>query len=70
MIRTVLTKGREYYVINSTTIVDDVEIPVQVHIETTKLSKDKKRQVYKYCTLLHDKLSIDVPKKKPWYKFW
>ena len=43
---------------------------IEYNTTDDKLSKDKKRQVYKYCTLLHDKLSIDVPKKKPWYKFW
>ena len=70
MIRTVLTKGREYYVITTPTLIDGVEVSVQVHIETTKLPKDQKRQVYRYCHALCDKLTIELPKKNPWYKFW
>ena len=71
MIRTVLTKGREYYVITTKVDVGDVESPTQIHFETTGLSASDKRKVYRYCLQLLNTLPIPEPAvEKAWYKFW
>jgi hypothetical protein len=71
MIRTVLNKGREYYVITTKVDVGDVLTSTQIHFETTGLSKEDKLKVYRYCILLLSTLPTpEVPVTKPWYKFW
>ena len=71
MIRTVLNKGREYYVITTKVDVGGVNSPTQIHFETTGLSKEDKLKVYRYCILLLSTLPTpEVPVTKSWYKFW
>ena len=71
MIRTVLNKGREYYVITTKVDVGGVESSSQIHFETTGLSKEDKLKVYRYCILLLGTLPTPEPTiVKPWYKFW
>jgi hypothetical protein len=71
MIRTVLNKGREYYVITTKVDVGGVESSAQLHFETTGLSKEDKLKVYKYCILLLSTLPTpEISVNKPWYKFW
>jgi len=71
MIRTVLNKGREYYVITTKVDVGGAESSTQIHFETTGLSKEDKLKVYKYCVLLLSTLPTPQPPvAKSWYKFW
>ena len=69
MIRTVLTKGREYYVITTKVDIDGVNSTTQIHFETTGLSAPDKRKVYRYCVQLLDTLPTPIVEKS-WYKFW
>ena len=69
MIRTVLIKGREYYVITTKVDVGGIEPSAQIHFETTGLSPYDKRKVYRYCIQLLDTLPTPIVEKS-WYKFW
>ena len=69
MIRTVLNKGREYYVITTKVDVGGLESSTQIHFETTGLSPHDKRKIYRYCVQLLDTLPTPIVEKS-WYKFW
>lgn len=74
MVRTVTIKDKEYYVILTTMVVDDVEVSVQVSICTSGLDNKSKYKVQRYADLFFNRTFKPTPKstspKKPWYKFW
>jgi hypothetical protein len=73
MIRSVIIKGKEYYVVTTSIKVDGIEASVQIHINVSSLSEKDKYKIYKYANYFfnHNFTAIQKPKpKKPWYKFW
>lgn len=74
MTRTVTIKDKEYYVVLTTMIVDDVEVSVQVSVCISNLNSKSKYKIQRYANLLFNRIFKLPPKpttpKKPWYKFW
>ena len=75
MIRTVIVKGKEYYVITTFMQIDGIEAPIQVHINVSHLNEKDKFKIQKNSNYFFNRIfkSISKPKpqvKKAWYKFW
>jgi hypothetical protein len=75
MTRTVIVKGKEYYVITTSMQVDGIEVPVQVHINVSYLNEEDKFKIQKNSNYFFNRIFKSIPKpkpqgKKPWYKFW
>ena len=75
MTRTVIVKGKEYYVITTFMQIDGVEAPVQVHVNVSHLDGENKEKIQRHSNYFFNRVfkSILKPKqpvKKSWYKFW
>lgn len=75
MTRTVIVKGKEYYVITTFIQMDGVEAPVQVHINVSHLNEEDKYKIQKNSNYFFNRIFKAIPKPKPqvkksWYKFW
>jgi hypothetical protein len=75
MTRTVIVKGKEYYVITTSMQIDGVEAPVQVHINVSYLDGENKIKIQRHSNFFFNRvfkstLKPKQPVKKSWYKFW
>jgi len=75
MTRTITIKGKEYYVITTTMMVDGIEVSVQVNISTSSLDNKSKYKIQRYADLFFNRVFKLQPKtipqpKKAWYQFW
>ena len=75
MTRTVIVKGKEYYVITTFMQIDGVEAPIQVHVNVSHLDDKAKDKIQRHSNYFFNRVfkSILKPKqpvKKSWYKFW
>jgi hypothetical protein len=76
MTRTVIVKGKEYYVITTFMQIDGIEAPVQIHINVSNLDDKAKDKVQRHSNYFFNRVfkSIQKPKEQPvkkaWYKFW
>ena len=75
MTRTVIVKGKEYYVITTFMQIDGIEAPVQVHINVSHLGEEDKFKFQKHSNYFFNRIFKAIPKPKPiekkaWYKFW
>jgi hypothetical protein len=76
MTRTVIVKGKEYYVITTFMQIDGIEAPVQVHINVSNLDDKAKDKIQRHSNYFFNRVfkSIQKPKEQPikkaWYRFW
>jgi hypothetical protein len=76
MTRTVIVKGKEYYVITTFMQIDGIEAPIQVHINVSHLDNEAKDKIQRHSNYFFNRIfkPIQKPKeqlvKKAWYKFW
>jgi hypothetical protein len=76
MTRTVIVKGKEYYVITTFMQIDGIEAPIQVHINVSNLDDKAKDKIQRHSNYFFNRVfkSIQKPKEQPvkkaWYKFW
>jgi hypothetical protein len=76
MTRTVIVKGKEYYVITTFMQIDGIEAPVQIHINVSNLDDKAKDKVQRHSNYFFNRVfkSIQKPKEQPvkkaWYRFW
>jgi hypothetical protein len=76
MTRTVIVKGKEYYVITTFMQIDGIEAPVQVHINVSNLDDKAKDKIQCHSNYFFNRVfkSIQKPKEQPvkkaWYRFW
>ena len=75
MTRTVIVKGKEYYVITTFMQIDGIEAPVQVHINVSHLNEEDKYKIQKNSNYFFNRIFKAIPKpklvvKKAWYQFW
>jgi sulfate adenylyltransferase subunit 1 (EFTu-like GTPase family) len=76
MTRTIIVKGKEYYVITTSMQVDGIEAPIQVHVNVSNLDDKAKDKIQRHSNYFFNRIfkSIQKPKeqlvKKAWYKFW
>jgi hypothetical protein len=76
MTRTVIVKGKEYYVITTFMQIDGIEAPVQVHINVSSLDNKAKDKIQRHSNYFFNRVfkSIQKPKEQPikkaWYRFW
>lgn len=78
MTRTVIVKGKEYYVITTSMQIDGIEAPVQIHINISHLNEEDKYKIQLHSNYFFNRIfksktkpqSIEQPIKKAWFKFW
>ena len=78
MVRTVIIKGKEYYVITTSLEADGIICPVQIHVSVSHLSEEKKYNIQKHSNYFFNRnfksrskpKPVEKPVKKAWYKFW
>lgn len=75
MVRSVIVKGKEYYVVTTSMNIGGIEAPVQVHINVSHLSEEDRYKVQKHANYYFNRVFKAIPKsepkiRKPWYKFW
>ena len=75
MVRTLIIKGKEYYIITTTLVANGVEAPVQIHVNVSGLNKEQKFMIQRHSNFFFNRIFKSVTKPKPvvkkaWYKFW
>lgn len=79
MVRTVIIKDKEYYVITTNLVADGINVPVQIHVDISNLKESDKFTVQKHASYFFNRVFKSATKPKPivqpivkkaWYKFW
>jgi hypothetical protein len=75
MTRTVIVKGKEYYVITTSMQIDGIEAPIQVHVNVSHLDNKAKDKIQRHSNYFFNRIFKSIqkpnqPTKKSWFRFW
>ena len=65
MTRTVIIKGKEYYVITTNLVADGINVPVQIHVDVSNLKEVDKFTIQKHATYFFNRVFKSITKPKP-----